>query len=571
MSSPTPQEQEHQSSLQKEPNLLWFTGKLNGQSIPMMLDSGATVCCLAKRCYTGSRCLQNLTLQPYLGPGLLDANGQTMKPYGTIKAPLVVGQPAVSHTVEFIIIDALPYSCIIGLSFLDKFSQWGVDNSKSILHLGESIVSVSSQPSLQDNIASLTTAKYTIPPGQSLCIKTVANGSALDALHPVSELVALIDGHVPFEERHQVKVVPSLYNVTHQNSCVPTTIVNSSAISKTIGKGTKVVLGTFDFEEFSAVPKETINLLSSPDVRQTQSFNQSSDPVTILASQMTHLPPSQFHEAKTLLTEFSDIFSLSNTKIGKATVTEFDFDLAHSTPISMPLRRVPLHQQTVVKELLQHYKDHDLIEHIDSPYRAATVLVAKKNVSNSCDVTDRFRLVIDYCFLNPAIKDSGWPSPSLQQCLDAVCGSQYVSSIDFNSGYHQIPCADRVKPIIAFSQGYGFGQWTWNVMPQGIKPASSLFQRTMEQTFSDLSDCILPPFYDDVVIKGSDFKQHTSNVRRVLTRIRQSGLTLNALKCKFFQQTLPYLGHVMTRDKFALIQLAFSVSQNFHHHPMQSH
>ena len=550
--SPTPKEQECQSDLQKEPNLLWLTGTLNGQPIPMMIDSGATVCCLAKRCYTGSRYLQNLTLHPYLGPGLLDANGQTLKPCGSIKAPLVIGQPAVSQTVEFIIIDALPYSCILGLSFLNKFSQWGVDNSNNTLYLGKSIVSVSSKPSLQDNIAFLTTAKYTIPPGQSLCIKTVANGSSLDALRPVSELTALIDGHVPFEERLHVRVVPSLSTLTHQNSCVPTTIVNCSTVSKTIGKGTKVALGTYDFEEFSALPKDAINLLSSPNAKQQQTIPQSSDPLTILTSKMTHLPPSQFHEAKTLLNEFSDIFSLSNTKIGKAAVTEFDFDLAHSIPISMPLRRVPLHQQSIVKELLQHYKDHGLIEHIDSPYRAATILVAKKNVSNSCDVTDRFRLVVDYRFLNPAIKDSGWPSPSLQQCLDSVCGSQYVSSIDFNSGYHQIPCADRVKPIIAFSPGYGFGQWTWNVMPQGIKPASSLFQRTMEQTFSDLSDCILPPFYDDVVIKGSNFKQHASNVRRVLTRIRQSGLTLNALKCNFFQTTLPYLGHIIDNGQICL-------------------
>ena len=160
--------------------------------------------------------------------------------------------------------------------------------------------------------------------------------------------------------------------------------------------------------------------------------------------------------------------------------------------------------------------------------------------------------MVDYRFLNPVIKDSGWPSPSLQRCLDSVCGSQFVSSIDFNSGYHQIPCAARVKPIIAFSPGYGFGQWTWNVMPQGIKPASSLFQRTMEQTFSDLSDCILPPFYDDVVIKGSNFQQHLSNVRRVLNRIRQSGLTLNALKCKFFQTALPYLGHIIDKGQICL-------------------
>ena len=474
--SMTPQEHKSQPSLLSESKLLWITSLLNGQSIFMMLDSSATICCLARRCFAGSRCLQSLTLTPYFGPGLLDANGKVMKPSGTINVPLVIGQPAVSHTVEFVIIDELPYSCIICLSFLNKFSHWGVDNSRNILHLEQSIASISSQPSFQDNIASMTTAKYTIPPGQALRIPTIAKGSSLDALHPGSAPAVLIDGHLPFEERLYLKVVPSLNQLIHQNSCVHTTIVNCSNVSKVIGKGTKVALGTYGFDEFSALSKKSINALTSLDSTQPSSLSQDSNyPMTHLTSQMTHLLPSQFRAAKTLLAELSDIFSLSKAKIGKAKVTEFDFDLIHSTPISMHLWRVPLHQQSIVKELLQHYKNHGLIEHIDSPYRAATVLVANKNVSHSSNITNRYRLVVDYCFLNPAIKDSGWPSPSVQQCLDSVCGSQFVSSIDFNSGYHQIPCAARIKPIIAFSPGYGFGQLTWNVMPQGIKPASPSF------------------------------------------------------------------------------------------------
>ena len=53
-------------------------------------------------------------------------------------------------------------------------------------------------------------------------------------------------------------------------------------------------------------------------------------------------------------------------------------------------------------------------------------------------------------------------------------------------------------------------------MPQGIKPACSQFQRTMEQTIADLHDCILPPFYEAVVIKVRAFSNHLSNVRKVL-------------------------------------------------------
>ena len=63
---------------------------------------------------------------------------------------------------------------------------------------------------------------------------------------------------------------------------------------------------------------------------------------------------------------------------------------------------------------------------------------------------------------------------------------KFHSSIDFNSGYHQIPCSVRAKEALAFSPGFGFPQYTWKVMPQGITTESHCFQRTMKMTFSVL-------------------------------------------------------------------------------------
>ena len=119
----------------------------------------------------------------------------------------------------------------------------------------------------------------------------------------------------------------------------------------------------------------------------------------MLCSHMKHLPCDQFLKAKQVLSDFKDVFSVSNTQIGRTNISSFNVELEHSHPISMPLRRVPLHQQDIVCSLLQQYKDLGLIEHIDSPYRAATVLVEKKNVSNSSHLTDKYRLVVDYRFL----------------------------------------------------------------------------------------------------------------------------------------------------------------------------
>ena len=71
-------------------------------------------------------------------------------------------------------------------------------------------------------------------------------------------------------------------------------------------------------------------------------------------------------------------------------------------------------------------------------------------------------------------------------------------------------------------------------------------------TFSDMSDSVLPPFFDDVTIKGHTFPEHKQNVIKVLQHILETGFTLNALKCYFFQHHLPYLGHIIDNGKITL-------------------
>ena len=89
-------------------------------------------------------------------------------------------------------------------------------------------------------------------------------------------------------------------------------------------------------------------------------------------------------------------------------------------------------------------------------------------------------------------------------------------------------------------------------MPPRVKPASHTFQRTMTQVFKEHEECILPPFYDDVVIKGFDFWHHYNNVKKILEDVKKAKLTLNALKCFFFQRQINYLGHVISNHTVSL-------------------
>ena len=100
-------------------------------------------------------------------------------------------------------------------------------------------------------------------------------------------------------------------------------------------------------------------------------------------------------------------------------------------------------------------------------------------------------------------------------------------------------------------------------MPQGIKPASNCFQRTMETTFAGLEEKMLPPFYDDVMIKSSNFTEHLENVDHILARTQESGFTLNVLKCLFFQIKVAYLGHIIENGKISLDPKRVEVIKNF--------
>jgi len=55
-------------------------------------------------------------------------------------------------------------------------------------------------------------------------------------------------------------------------------------------------------------------------------------------------------------------------------------------------------------------------------------------------------------------------------------------------------------------------------------------------------------YLDDIVIFSYDFETHLSRIIQVFDRIRQAGLKLKANKCSLLQQTVAFLGHVVSSN-----------------------
>ena len=233
---------------------------------------------------------------------------------------------------------------LCGVGELHKQTSTGVlsieynNNTNQTLFLNQSLIKVSHDPPHQDTFSLTTNQKFLIPPGQSVKISAITNGSALNSLRPVTHLPSLIDGHKPLEHRLKINILPTIQVLSHQHASAEVLVINNSPVSKTIGKGTEIANGTCAFEEITTESKDNINLISPSSAQPPR------DCIDALTSKMQNLSPPQLQQATQLQTEFREVFSLSNSKIGRANVPPFYVQLEYSTPISIPLRRVPLHQ-----------------------------------------------------------------------------------------------------------------------------------------------------------------------------------------------------------------------------------
>ena len=104
--------------------------------------------------------------------------------------------------------------------------------------------------------------------------------------------------------------------------------------------------------------------------------------------------------------------------------------------------------------------------------------------------------------------------------------------------------ADKAKT--AFVTPLGF--WEFNRMPQGITNAPSTFQRLMEKCMGGLHLKEVLVFLDDLIVFSSTLEEHESRLMNVLGRLKEYGLKLSSEKCKFFQTSVRYLGHVVAEN-----------------------
>ncbi|MCG7866651.1 MAG: DDE-type integrase/transposase/recombinase [Candidatus Thiodiazotropha taylori] len=177
-----------------------------------------------------------------------------------------------------------------------------------------------------------------------------------------------------------------------------------------------------------------------------------------------------------------------------------------------------------------------VIEPSNSPWSSPVVLVTKK------DGTIRF--CIDYRVLNDCTVKDAYPIPRVDECLDALSGSKWYSSMDLNSGFWQVGMAPEDRQKTAFATSLGLYQWT--VMPFGLANSPSTFQRLMEDVLRGLQWTELLLYMDDIISPCQTVEEGLKRLANIFDRLVEANLKLKPSKCAFFQKQAKFLGHIVS-------------------------
>jgi hypothetical protein len=122
-----------------------------------------------------------------------------------------------------------------------------------------------------------------------------------------------------------------------------------------------------------------------------------------------------------------------------------------------------------------------------------------------------------------------------------MSGGQYFCTLDISNAYLHMVMDDASSEMQTLSTHKGL--YKVNRLMFGVKTAPSIWQRFMDSTLQGIEG--VQCFFDDILVQGATYDETLARLRTVLQVLRSKNLRLNKEKCKFFEKSIKYLGHVI--------------------------
>ena len=178
---------------------------------------------------------------------------------------------------------------------------------------------------------------------------------------------------------------------------------------------------------------------------------------------------------------------------------------------------------------LDHLEQDGVLERVSHSDWATPIVVVRKP-------TGKVRICGDFkVTLNPVLKSDIHPFPLPEELFHKLNQGYKFSKIDLANAYLQIELEDK-SVVINTHQGL----YRYKRLPFGLTCAPAVFQKIVEKVIQGIPGTA--NYLDDIIVTGTTEKEH---LQLTLSKLKESGFRLRRDKCKFFQDTVEYLGHTI--------------------------
>jgi transposase InsO family protein len=251
-----------------------------------------------------------------------------------------------------------------------------------------------------------------------------------------------------------------------------------------------------------------------------------------------NLTDVQKGELRNIVEQNRQAFAFSDAEIGLAKGHYCVVDTGDSPPIyQRPYRQSPTARQ-ITQDILNEDLKNGLIQPSKSPYGSPVVLVKKKDGSH--------RLCIDFRKLNKSVKKNTYPIPLIDDVVDHLHGTAFMSTVDANQGFKQMEVhPDSIEKTAFVTPD---GKYECLRMPFGLCVSPAEYQMMMDKVLGSLKWSICMVYIDDIVIHGKSWQEHLERLNTVLRTLSNAGITLKPKKCRLGFTELPYLGYIISSE-----------------------
>ncbi|GBM43407.1 Retrovirus-related Pol polyprotein from transposon 412 [Araneus ventricosus] len=368
-------------------NGLYLEGSICGIPCLTLVDTGANVTLV--RTDLAQKLKENFI---YTVPNisLKTATGEKAEIHGKLDASIECGSRKFQHKIY---VADITDSCILRLDFLQKFN-FMVDLEKNEIRTGGEEIPLFSASAEDSKLCSVLAKEKTIIPARSECLIQGVPEASGKFRYAVTDFPSQVS---------QKGVLVAATPVDLKKEAIPVRVLNLDHKPKTIDKGAVI-----------ATCEPVVDIVARP-----QKFSESLRLPSILEN-LEGLNEEQRTAVKELLQEFQNLFSTSDSDVGRCNMTQHRINTGNHPPIKQYPRRLPLAKKEEAERLVKEMVDNGIIEESSGPWASPIVLVKKKDGST--------RFCVDYRKLNEiTIKDS-YPLPRIDDTLDALNGSQWFST-----------------------------------------------------------------------------------------------------------------------------------------------